>query len=153
MDGFRVLRRVEQDLDRLRDPASTLSRPERLLGIHFFNPAPMMALVEIIRSITSSDETIAAARSFAETCGKSPVEVADRAGFIVNALLLPGFRPVFDPATSMEALSQAEAWQFSLPLVWQVGSAVLIAMLAFWGIARRLRRMAPLSGLGRLRKV
>lgn len=69
--------------------AMETSRPDKVCGIHFFNPAPMMALVEIIRSITSSNETIAAARSFAETCGKSPVEVADRAGFIVNALLFP----------------------------------------------------------------
>lgn len=75
------------------------------------------------------------------------------AGLIVNALLLPGFKPVFDPATSIEALSQAEAWQFSFPLLWQLGSAVLIAILALWGIARWLQRMAPLLGLGRLRKV
>jgi 3-hydroxybutyryl-CoA dehydrogenase len=64
-------------------------RPNQVCGIHFFNPAPMMSLVEIIRPITASDETIAAARAFAETCGKTPVEVKDRAGFIVNALLFP----------------------------------------------------------------
>ena len=64
-------------------------RPERVCGIHFFNPAPMMPLVEIVRPITSSEETIAAARSFAEACGKSPVLVKDQAGFIVNALLFP----------------------------------------------------------------
>jgi 3-hydroxybutyryl-CoA dehydrogenase len=49
----------------------------------------MMALVEIVRPLTASDETIAETRAFAETCGKSPVEVGDRAGFIVNALLFP----------------------------------------------------------------
>ncbi|HEV3226031.1 MAG TPA: 3-hydroxybutyryl-CoA dehydrogenase [Acidimicrobiales bacterium] len=64
-------------------------RPERVCGIHFFNPAPMMTLVEIVRPLTASDATIAAARSFAEACGKDPVEVKDRAGFIVNALLFP----------------------------------------------------------------
>jgi 3-hydroxybutyryl-CoA dehydrogenase len=48
-----------------------------------------MSLVEIVRPITASDETIAAARSFAEACGKEPVEVKDQAGFIVNALLFP----------------------------------------------------------------
>jgi 3-hydroxybutyryl-CoA dehydrogenase len=58
-------------------------------GIHFFNPAPMMSLVEIIRPITASDDTVAAARAFAESCSKKPVEVKDRAGFIVNALLFP----------------------------------------------------------------
>jgi 3-hydroxybutyryl-CoA dehydrogenase len=69
--------------------AAETSRPDRVCGVHFFNPAPMMALVEIVRPLTASDETVAEARAFAETCGKSPVEVGDRAGFIVNALLFP----------------------------------------------------------------
>lgn len=64
-------------------------KPELVCGVHFFNPAPMMSLVEIVRALTTSDETIARVKEFAETCGKSPVEVADRAGFIVNALLFP----------------------------------------------------------------
>ncbi|MGH9136907.1 MAG: 3-hydroxyacyl-CoA dehydrogenase family protein [Acidimicrobiales bacterium] len=69
--------------------AVVTERPERVCGVHFFNPAPMMSLVEIIRPLTASDETIAAARGFAERCGKTAVEVKDRAGFIVNALLFP----------------------------------------------------------------
>lgn len=69
--------------------AMSTGRPELVCGVHFFNPAPMMPLVEIIRAITTSDETIAAARAFAETCGKNPVLVKDQAGFIVNALLFP----------------------------------------------------------------
>lgn len=64
-------------------------RPERVCGVHFFNPAPMMSLVEIVRTLVSSDETVVEARAFAEACGKDPVEVQDRAGFIVNALLFP----------------------------------------------------------------
>ncbi len=64
-------------------------RPAQVCGIHFFNPAPMMRLVEIVRPITASDETIAAARSFAEACCKDAVDVTDRAGFVVNALLFP----------------------------------------------------------------
>ena len=64
-------------------------RPERVVGIHFFNPAPAMALVEVVRTLVSSDETVAEATAFAEACGKSPVVVEDRAGFIVNALLFP----------------------------------------------------------------
>ncbi|MBN2623345.1 MAG: NAD(P)-binding domain-containing protein [Acidimicrobiales bacterium] len=64
-------------------------RPERVCGIHFFNPAPAMSLVEVIRTLVSSDETVAEAVAFAEACGKSPVVVEDRAGFIVNALLFP----------------------------------------------------------------
>ena len=64
-------------------------RPERVCGIHFFNPAPAMSLVEVIRTLVSSDETVAEAVAFAKTCGKGPVVVEDRAGFIVNALLFP----------------------------------------------------------------
>ncbi|MGH9114036.1 MAG: 3-hydroxyacyl-CoA dehydrogenase family protein [Acidimicrobiales bacterium] len=65
------------------------SRPDRVCGIHFFNPAPAMSLVEIVRTLVSSDETVAEARAFAEACGKEPVVVEDRAGFVVNALLFP----------------------------------------------------------------
>ena len=64
-------------------------RPERVCGIHFFNPATAMSLVEIVRTLVSSDETVAEARAFAEVCGKEAVVVEDRAGFIVNALLFP----------------------------------------------------------------
>src|SRR6516165_3609697 len=69
--------------------AMNTGRPEKVCGIHFFNPAPMMALVEVVRAITSSDETITAATAFATTCGKNAVQVKDQAGFIVNALLFP----------------------------------------------------------------
>ncbi len=69
--------------------AMNTGRPELVCGVHFFNPAPMMALVEVVRAITSSDDTIAAATDFATACGKKPVLVKDQAGFIVNALLFP----------------------------------------------------------------
>jgi 3-hydroxybutyryl-CoA dehydrogenase len=64
-------------------------RPDRVCGIHFFNPAPVMSLVEIARPLTASDETMSLARHFVEACGKTAVDVADRAGFVVNALLFP----------------------------------------------------------------
>ncbi len=69
--------------------AMVTNRPEQVCGVHFFNPAPAMKLVEIIRPITASDATIDAVTETATRCGKDPVEVADRAGFIVNALLFP----------------------------------------------------------------
>jgi 3-hydroxybutyryl-CoA dehydrogenase len=69
--------------------AMVTERPERVCGIHFFNPASAMSLVEVVRPLTASDDTISQAREFAESCGKEPVEVKDRAGFIVNALLFP----------------------------------------------------------------
>lgn len=64
-------------------------RPDQVLGIHFFNPAPAMSLVEVIAPLTASESTVDTAVAFAEACGKRPVRVKDRAGFIVNALLFP----------------------------------------------------------------
>jgi 3-hydroxybutyryl-CoA dehydrogenase len=69
--------------------AMATGRPDLVCGVHFFNPAPAMALVEVVRPITASDATVAAAVAFAGACGKEPVEVKDQAGFIVNALLFP----------------------------------------------------------------
>ena len=71
------------------DLAMETSRPERVCGVHFFNPAPAMSLVEIVRPLCASDETIESVIAFAQACGKDAVEVKDRAGFIVNALLFP----------------------------------------------------------------
>ncbi len=69
--------------------AMETGRPDRVCGIHFFNPAPVMALVEVVRPLTASDATMATAVAFAEACGKTAVVVKDQAGFIVNALLFP----------------------------------------------------------------
>ena len=69
--------------------AKSTNRPDKVCGIHFFNPAVLMPLVEVIRPITTSDETIAVANGFVKACAKDPVQVVDRAGFIVNALLFP----------------------------------------------------------------
>jgi 3-hydroxybutyryl-CoA dehydrogenase len=69
--------------------AMATGRPEKVCGIHFFNPATVMSLVEVVRPITASAETVAAASEFAEACGKEVVVVEDRAGFVVNALLFP----------------------------------------------------------------
>ena len=69
--------------------AMSTKRPDKVCGIHFFNPAPAMPLVEIVRPLSASADTIDIATAFAEACGKQPVQVQDRAGFIVNALLFP----------------------------------------------------------------
>ncbi len=69
--------------------AQMTNRPDLVCGLHFFNPAVVMPLVEIIRPITASDGTIARVVDFVSTLGKKGVHVADRAGFIVNALLFP----------------------------------------------------------------
>jgi 3-hydroxybutyryl-CoA dehydrogenase len=69
--------------------AGATGRPEQVCGIHFFNPAPVMPLVELVHTEQTSDATRAAARAFAESCGKTVVDVRDQAGFVVNALLFP----------------------------------------------------------------
>lgn len=69
--------------------AVATGRPDQVVGVHFFNPAPMMSLVEVIAPLTASDATVEAVTAFASACGKDPVQVKDRAGFIVNALLFP----------------------------------------------------------------
>jgi 3-hydroxybutyryl-CoA dehydrogenase len=70
--------------------ASATSRPEQVLGIHFFNPAPVQKLVEIIPTLTTSAETVTRAEAFTrEVLAKDPIRARDRAGFVVNALLVP----------------------------------------------------------------
>jgi 3-hydroxybutyryl-CoA dehydrogenase len=70
--------------------AAGTKKPERVIGLHFFNPVPVLPLVEIVRSIMTSEETVGAAREFAEQAlGKTCIESQDRAGFVVNALLVP----------------------------------------------------------------
>lgn len=71
------------------DLAAASGRPDRVIGMHFFNPPPVMRLLEIIPAITTSDETNELARGFGERLGKTCVRSADRAGFIVNRLLIP----------------------------------------------------------------
>ena len=69
--------------------ASRTGRPEKVIGMHFFNPVPLMDLVEIIRGLATGDETYETARELAERLGKEPVEVGDFPGFAVNRLLVP----------------------------------------------------------------
>ncbi len=69
--------------------ASFVSGPERFIGMHFFNPVPAMKLVEVVRGLRTSDDTVAAIRDFAERLGKLPIDVKDAPGFVVNRVLFP----------------------------------------------------------------
>jgi 3-hydroxybutyryl-CoA dehydrogenase len=69
--------------------AAATRRPEQVVGLHFFNPVPVMKLVEVVRTIRVAESSIAAARAFAESLGKRPIIAKDRAGFVVNVLLVP----------------------------------------------------------------
>jgi 3-hydroxybutyryl-CoA dehydrogenase len=69
--------------------AAHTSRPDRMVGLHFFNPVPLMKLVEVVRTVTTSDETFERAMDFARKLGKEPIRAKDNSGFIVNLLLVP----------------------------------------------------------------
>ncbi|AWT11881.1 3-hydroxybutyryl-CoA dehydrogenase [Stutzerimonas frequens] len=69
--------------------AAVVERPERFIGIHFFNPVPLMGLVELIAGLQTSEETVTVAQGFVERVGKTPVGVRNSAGFVVNRILVP----------------------------------------------------------------
>ena len=69
--------------------AASVSQPERFIGVHFFNPVPMMALVEIIRGLQTSDTTYASAMALTERVGKTAITAGNRPGFVVNRILVP----------------------------------------------------------------
>jgi 3-hydroxybutyryl-CoA dehydrogenase len=73
----------------ITEMAATTRRADRFVGLHFFNPVPLMKLVEVVRSPLTSEETFEKAVAFARTLGKTPVRATDKTGFIVNRLLVP----------------------------------------------------------------
>ncbi len=75
--------------------AAATQRPDRFIGMHFFNPVPMMALVEIIRGLQTSDATHAAVQTLAERLGKTPITVKNAPGFVVNRILVPMINEAF----------------------------------------------------------
>jgi 3-hydroxybutyryl-CoA dehydrogenase len=104
-ERFELKRQLFQQLDELC-PAETIlatntssisitklggqtKRPDRVIGMHFFNPVPVMKLVEVIRGLATSDATYAAVKATAESLGKTPVEVNDAPGFVSNRILMP----------------------------------------------------------------
>jgi len=150
--------------------AMVTQRPSQVVGIHFFNPAPMMKLVEVVRPITASDETVATALAFATTCGKDAVEVKDRAGFIVNALLFPylnnAVRMWEQGTASMESIDTAMKGGCNFPmgpfaLLDLVGLDTSVAILDAlyaefadpnYAAVPSLRRMVAAGHLGRKTK-
>jgi len=69
--------------------AAATTRPDRVVGLHFFNPVPVMKLVEVVRTVTTSEQTFATAFAFAKALGKEPIAAKDNSGFVVNLLLVP----------------------------------------------------------------
>lgn len=125
-EDMALKRRVFSQLDELATPTTVLasntsslsisaiaaaaSRPERVIGLHFFNPAHLMPLVEIIRGDRTSDETVTIAHDFVEGLGKTPVHCQDSPGFIVNRVARPyygeAFRLLGERAASHETIDQ-----------------------------------------------
>jgi len=93
------------------DQAAATSRPDRFLGLHFFNPVQVMKLLEVIRGVTTSDEAFAVGMEFGARLGKLTVETRDTAGFIVNRLLVPylldGMRAYEEGVGSIDQIDEA----------------------------------------------
>jgi 3-hydroxybutyryl-CoA dehydrogenase len=100
--------------------AMETSRPELVCGLHFFNPAASMRLVEVVVPITAAPDTIKTAHAFVESCGKEAVEVQDRAGFVVNALLFPYLNNAMslleEQVASMEGIDAAMTGGCGFPM-------------------------------------
>ena len=104
-ERFEIKSEIFRDLDRIARPEVTLAtntssisitklaaqtgRPDRVIGMHFFNPVPMMKLVEVIRGLATAQPTFDAVKALAEKLGKAPVEVNDAPGFVSNRVLMP----------------------------------------------------------------
>jgi 3-hydroxybutyryl-CoA dehydrogenase len=80
----------------ISEMAASTKRPDKVIGMHFFNPAPVMQLIEVIRGAATSDETVAASKALAAKLGKTPVEVKEAPGFVVNRLLVPMMNEAFN---------------------------------------------------------
>jgi 3-hydroxybutyryl-CoA dehydrogenase len=91
--------------------AAATERRDRVIGLHFFSPVPVMRLVELVIGIDTSDQTVARCEAFAERIGKRPIRTKDRSGFIVNMLLVPylmaGVRMYEDGFATREAIDEA----------------------------------------------
>ena len=140
IDLFRALESVCRDDAILASNTSSISltkiagacsRPERVIGMHFFNPVPLMKLVELIRGLQTSDATFEAARALADRLGKTAVAVADSPGFVVNRMLVPMINE------SVYALSEGLASAEEIDLAMQLGLSHPIGPL----------RLADLIGL------
>ena len=147
--------------------AAATARPQRVVGMHFFNPAPVLRLVEIVRTDRTADEVFGAAAAVARRLGKEPIACNDTPGFVVNRILIPLLndcvRVIDEARVSPEDVDRA--MQFGAN--WPIGPCALIDLIgvdvhvhaseALWGALReprmapppRLVRMAQAGNLGR----
>ena len=147
--------------------AAATSRPERVVGLHFFNPAPVLKLVEVVRTDLTDDDVFGVAFAFAQRLGKEPIACRDTPGFVVNRILIPLLndcvRVIDEARVSPEDVDRA----MRFGLNWPIGPCALIDLIgvdvhvhaseALWEALReprmapppRLVRMAQAGNLGR----
>jgi len=161
-ERFEVKQEIFRDLDQICRPEVVLSsntssisitkiaaqtkRPDKVIGMHFFNPVPLMKLVEVIRGIATSDETYAATKELAVKLEKTPVEVNDAPGFVSNRVLMPLINEAIYAV--MEGVATAEAVDevFKLGMAHPLGP---LALADFIGLDVCLDIMRVLlAGLG-----
>jgi 3-hydroxybutyryl-CoA dehydrogenase len=113
----------------VREIAAATGRPERVVGMHFFNPAPVLPLVEVVRAAASSDEAVETAFAFAERLGKRPIRCGDTPGFVVNRILIPLLndcvRVLDEAAVTPEDLDTA----MTAGVNWPIGPCALIDLI------------------------
>jgi 3-hydroxybutyryl-CoA dehydrogenase len=109
--------------------AAATDRPERVVGMHFFNPAPVLPLVEVVRTELSSDEAVETALEFARRIGKDPIRCADTPGFVVNRILIPllndCIRVLDEAGVTPEDLDKA----MTAGVNWPIGPCALIDLI------------------------
>jgi 3-hydroxybutyryl-CoA dehydrogenase len=113
----------------VRELAAVTARPERVVGMHFFNPAPVLPLVEVVQTESSSQEAVDAAFAFAERIGKRPIRCSDTPGFVVNRILIPLLndcvRVLTEAGVSPEDLDTA----MTAGVNWPIGPCALIDLI------------------------
>jgi len=100
--------------------AAATSRPDKVVGMHFFNPVPVLPLVEIVQGLTTSDEAVELAYQLALKLGKSPIKTKDQPGFIVNRILVPYINEAafayMEGVGTAEEIDQAMKWGANMPI-------------------------------------
>jgi 3-hydroxybutyryl-CoA dehydrogenase len=161
-ERYEIKQQLFQQLDQLCPPETILAsntssisitklagqtkRPDRVIGMHFFNPVPVMKLIEVIRGIATSDETYAAVKVASERLGKTPVEVNDEPGFAANRILLPMINEAIYAVMEGVATPQAIDDVFKLGMAHPMGP---LTLADFIGLDVCLDIMRVLqSGLG-----
>jgi 3-hydroxybutyryl-CoA dehydrogenase len=169
VEDLETKRELFRELDRLVAPDAVLAtntsalavteiarateRPERVVGMHFFNPAPLLALVEVVRTELASDDAYETAFAFAERLGKEPIRCRDRPGFVVNRVLIPLLndcvRVLDEAGVTPEDLDKAMRFGAN----WPIGPCALIDLIgvdihvhaseALWEALREPRMAAP----------